>query len=129
MDFKEPRIQIVAMPRHDNAYGDISTGYILEHFDLACGIAVKEHTGCQSITVAINKVVFKKPILKGDLLIFYASIMNFGKSSINLKAKLDLKRLEKTGIKLYSNVASAEATFISIDEKGHKIYFNHSKNQ
>lgn len=117
----EALIKTIAMPTDVDKEGKITTGFVLCQLDLAAGVAVKELTGQRSVTIAMDKIHFKKPILVGDYLLCFAKITKLGKSSIWLKLHIDLKRLGKNGFSLIKNVVSAEATFVSLDKEGKKI--------
>lgn len=118
---KEALIKTIAMPSDVGKDGKLSAGFILRQLDLAAGVAVKELTGHRSVTIAMDKIYFKKPILVGDYLLCFAKITKLGKSSIWLKLHIDIKRLDKKGFSLIKNAVSAEATFVSLDKNGKKI--------
>lgn len=118
---QEALIKTIAMPSNVDKEGKISTGFILNQLDLAAGVAVKELTGQRSVTIAMDKICFKKPILVGDYLLCFAKITKLGKSSIWLKLHIDIKRLDEKGFSLIKDVITAEATFVSLDKEGKKI--------
>lgn len=118
---QEALIKTIAMPSDLDKEGKVSAGFILRQLDLAAGVAVKELTGQRSVTIAMDKICFKKPILVGDYLLCYAKITKLGKSSISLKLRIDIKRLDENGFSLQEEVVSAEATFVSLDKEGKKI--------
>lgn len=118
---QEALIKTIAMPRDIDKEGKISAAFILTQLDLAAGIAVKELTGNRSVTIAMDKIHYKKPILLGDYVLCFAKITKLGKSSISLKLHIDVKRLDEKGFSLVKELISAEATFVSLDKEGRKI--------
>lgn len=118
---QEAQIKTIAMPSDIDKEGKISAAFILAQLDLAAGIAVKELTGNRSVTIAMDKIHYKKPILLGDYVLCFAKITKLGKSSISLKLHIDVKRLDEKGFSLVKDVISAEATFVSLDKEGRKI--------
>lgn len=118
---QEALIKTIAMPSDIDKEGKISAAFILAQLDLAAGIAVKELTGNRSVTIAMDKIHYKKPILLGDYVLCFAKITKLGKSSISLKLHIDVKRLDEKGFSLIKDVISAEATFVSLDKEGKKI--------
>lgn len=118
---QEAQIKTIAMPSDIDKEGKISAAFILAQLDLAAGIAVKELTGNRSVTIAMDKIHYKKPILLGDYVLCFAKITKLGKSSISLKLHIDVKRLDEKGFSLIKDVISAEATFVSLDKEGKKI--------
>lgn len=121
MIMQDALIKTIAMPSDVDKDGQISTGFILRQLDLAAGVAVKELTGKRSVTIAMDSICFKKPILVGDYLLCYATITKLGKSSVSLKLHIDLKRLDEKGFSLHKDFVSAEATFVSLDKNGKKV--------
>lgn len=117
----DAQIKIVAMPSDVDKEGKIQAGWVLKQLDLAAGIAVKELTGQRSVTIAMDKVCFKEPILVGDYILCYASVMKTGKTSIRIQLQIDLKRLTENGFEEKKEVVSAEAVFVSLDKQGNKI--------
>lgn len=118
---KNALIKTIAMPSDVNKSGQISTGFILRQLDLAAGVAVKELTGQRSVTIAMDKICFQKPILVGDYLLCFAKITKLGKTSINLNLRIDIKRLDEKGFSLHKKLVSAKATFVSLDKNGKKV--------
>lgn len=118
---QEALIKTIAMPSDIDKEGKISAAFILSQLDLAAGVAVKELTGNRSVTIAMDKIHYKKPILLGDYVLCFAKITKLGKSSISLKLHIDVKRLDEKGFSLIKDVISAEATFVSLDKEGRKI--------
>ena len=126
---KDAAIKTIAMPSDLDKEGKISPSFILCQLDLAAGVAVKELTGQRSVTIAMDKICFKEPILVGDYVLCYAEISKLGKSSIGLNLRIDLKRLDENGFSLRKEVVSAEATFVSLDKDGKKISLDEFRSQ
>ncbi|NDJ26612.1 acyl-CoA thioesterase [Campylobacter sp. MIT 12-8780] len=118
---QEALIKTIAMPSDIDKEGKISAGWVSKQLDLAAGVAVKELTGQRSVTIAMNNIHFKEPILVGDYVLCFARITKLGKSSIKIQLHIDLKRLDTQGFSLKKEVISAEATFVSLDKNGKKI--------
>ncbi|TQR57322.1 acyl-CoA thioesterase [Campylobacter troglodytis] len=117
----EAKIKTIAMPSDLDKEGRVSAGFVFKQLDLAAGVAVKELTGQRSVTIAMDKICFKEPVLVGDYVLCYAEISKLGKSSIGLSLHIDLKRLDENGFSLRQKAVSAEATFVSLDKNGKKI--------
>ncbi len=119
---EEPYIalQVLMMPRDANTnptivpdigpsplYATIFGGVILSHIDVAGAIAAKREVlrkgGREDllfVTVAINRVEFKQPVLVGDLVRFQTHLVKIGKTSITIHieviAQRNLKELRVT---------------------------------
>lgn len=118
---KDALIKTIAMPSDVDKDGKISAGFVLRQLDLAAGVAVKELTGQRSVTIAMDKIHFKEPILVGDYLLCFAKITTLGKTSINLNLRIDAKRLGEKGFLLRKKLVTAQATFVSLDKNGKKV--------
>lgn len=108
-------LQTVAMPKDANAYGDIFGGWLMSQMDV--GGAVLAHGRAQNrvTTVAVENMIFFKPVYVGDLVSCYASVKKYGKSSIAISVNVFVRRL-----RIHEILKVAEATFIyvALDEKG-----------
>lgn len=119
---QEARIKTIAMPSDKrNNESNISAGWIMKQLDLAAGVAVKEFTQNRSVTIAMDEIHFKKPILVGDYVLCYADIAKVGKSSMDIALRVDVKRLSDDGFCEIKDLVSAKATFVSLDKHGKKI--------
>lgn len=125
-------LQVVMMPRDANPnvgmvhspqgstyflYNTIFGGVILSHIDMAGAMAAKREAlrlnpGNRSlfVTVAMNRIEFKKPVLVGDIVRFETTIVRVGRTSITVHINVIAQRhLEIIA------VTEAEATFVGVD--------------
>ena len=79
-------IQVVMMPRDTNPFGTIFGGVILSYVDMAGSIGARRETllvggnsAISFVTVAINRVEFKQPVLVGDVVKFQTNVVRFGR--------------------------------------------------
>lgn len=93
--FKEPAIKIIAMPADANADGDMFGGWILSMMDLAGAVPARKRAKMRIVTVAVENIVFHKPVFVGDCLECYADIEKVGRSSITVKVETYVERREK----------------------------------
>ncbi|MBO6782852.1 MAG: acyl-CoA thioesterase [Alphaproteobacteria bacterium] len=82
----EPRgelcIQTAAMPADTNPNGDIFGGWLLSQMDIAGGIAARNSSGGRVVTVAVESMVFNKPVQVGDVVCCYADLERTGNTSM-----------------------------------------------
>jgi acyl-CoA thioesterase YciA len=78
-------LRTLAMPADTNAAGDIFGGWVMAQMDLACGIRAAERARGRVVTVAVESMVFAKPMKVGDTLSIYADIVRVGRTSMTLK--------------------------------------------
>src|SRR6266487_865471 len=83
-------IQVVMMPRDTNPHGTIFGGVILSYLDQAGAIGARREVlrsgGAQPflVTVAMNRVEFRKPVLVGDVVRFLTRPVRIGRTSITM---------------------------------------------
>ncbi len=87
-------IKVVAMPRDTNPDGDMFGGWILSQMDLAAYIHARKLAHTKIVTVAIDNIVFHKPVFVGDCLECYATTEKIGRTSITVKIDALVERRE-----------------------------------
>lgn len=108
-------IQIVAMPADTNANGDIFGGWVVSHMDMGAGIAGRWRAKSRVVTVAIDSLVFIKPVKVGDTVYYYADLLKVGRTSMQFKMEAwSLSLLDPQPKK----VAEGLFTFVAIDDDG-----------
>jgi len=110
-------IQIVMMPRDTNPYGTIFGGVILSYLDMAGSIGARREIllrdGTQSaafVTVAMNKVEFKQPVMVGDVVKFLTRAVRIGRTSITMHIDVRAERGTDT-----IGVTEAEVVYVGMD--------------
>jgi acyl-CoA thioesterase YciA len=111
-------IQVVMMPRDTNPLGSIFGGVILSYIDQAGAIGARREVvragGAMPylVTVAINRVEFKEPVLVGDVVRFLVGLVRVGRTSITVNVAVEAERLDQT-----LQVTEAELVYVGIDPK------------
>ena len=113
---RDPAIRIVLLPKDTNANGTIFGGIILSHIDLAGAVQAKKHTKQRIVTVAMKEVIFKQPVLVGEVVSFYTSTSKIGNSSVTVSVDVEVYRDGKE-----IKVTEAELTFVAVDKEGHPV--------
>ena len=108
-------IQIVAMPKDTNANGDIFGGWLVAHMDMGAGIEARRRANSRVVTVAIDKLVFLKPVSIGDTVACYAQLIKIGRTSMQMKIEAWAHPLSQLALR---KVAEGIFTFVAIDEHG-----------
>ncbi|MCI0463322.1 MAG: acyl-CoA thioesterase [Gemmataceae bacterium] len=109
-------IQIVMMPNQVNPLGSIFGGVILSYIDMAGAIGARREVvlagGAQPhlVTVAVNRVEFKQPVLVGDVVRFVTRRTRIGRTSITMHVTVEA---ERGGEVLH--VTDAEVVYVGID--------------
>lgn len=81
----ELTLRTLAMPADANPAGDIFGGWVMSQMDLAAFVRANDVAEGRTVTVAVNEIVFKKPVKIGDTLCVYTKIEKVGRTSITLK--------------------------------------------
>ena len=98
-------------------YNTIFGGVLLTNIDLAGAIAASREVQLRGgnpkasfVTVALNRVEFKKPVLVGDVVRFETSIVRIGRTSITVHIEVIAERGAET-----IHVTSAEGVFVGVE--------------
>lgn len=113
---KCPSLVELMMPEHENPSGNIFGGVLLAKIDIAGAVAARQVHPGRVVTVAMDKVIFKKPVLRGDLLICWSDVVKVGRTSITTKIRVEVNR----GGEIIP-VTEAEATYVAVTAKGDKV--------
>src|SRR5215470_12305515 len=109
----EPLIRTIAMPADANPSGDIFGGWLMAQMDLAAGNAAARRARGRCITVAVDGMVFHRPVFVGDEVSLYAHLLRVGRTSMAIRVEAWRRSLtDETRHK----VTEATFTFVAIDE-------------
>jgi len=110
-------IQTVMLPKDTNPHGTIFGGVLLANIDMAGAIAARREVALRGgntkavlVTVAINRVEFKQPVLVGDVVKFLTRLVKFGRTSVTIHIDVIAERGAET-----IPVTEAEAVFVGVD--------------
>lgn len=109
-----PAVRQAMFPKDTNPSGNIFGGIILSHIDIAGAIAAKQLTEHRVVTVAMDTVIFKKPVLIGDILTCWTEVIKKGRTSIQVKVTVEAERHGEI-----ISVTEGNATYVAVD-KDHK---------
>lgn len=115
----EPRIKILAMPKDTNPAGNIFGGWIMSQIDIAGALATRDLPINRVVTVAVNSMSFREPIFVGDVVSFYAKVIQVGNTSIKVAVEVTSERTNDD-MRRCVHVTSAIVTYVSIDKEGKK---------
>ncbi len=114
LPYGEPTLRVVAMPSDCSYTGDVFGGWVMSQVDIAGSIPALHRAKGRVATVAVNSFVFKQPLFMGDVVSFYAHIVNVGRTSITVKVEVYAQRdpIEPTCAK----VTEALLTYVAVDD-------------
>ena len=108
-------LQTLAMPGDANPNGDIFGGWLVSQMDLAGGVAGRKRARGRIATVAIDSMVFLRPLKVGDIVGFYTEVLSVGRSSI--KILIEVWKTDDTD-GAYTKLTEGLFTFVAIDDSG-----------
>jgi acyl-CoA thioesterase YciA len=112
---KEPTLRVVPMPADSNSSGDIFGGWVMSQVDIAGSIPAIRLARGRVVTVAANSVVFRQPVMVGDVVSFYAQVVRVGRTSITVSVEVYAQRNpEKEEI---VKVTEATLTYVAVDNQ------------
>jgi acyl-CoA thioesterase YciA len=106
------------MPRDTNPMGSIFGGVILSYLDQAGAIGARREvvraggSPAPLVTVALNKVEFKEPVLVGDVVRFLTRLVRMGRTSVTMNVAVEADRGSEV-----LQVTGAEIVYVRIDPK------------
>jgi acyl-CoA thioesterase YciA len=108
-------LQITALPRETNGFGDIFGGWLVAQMDLAGTAMASKIAGGRVATVAIDRMAFLVPVAVGSQLSFYTQALDSGRSSIQLM--IEVWSDDPTSGD-WRKVTEAVLVFVAIDGSG-----------
>jgi acyl-CoA thioesterase YciA len=108
-------IRTLAMPADTNANGDIFGGWLLSQMDVGGGVFAAKTTRSRTVTVAIDAMIFRKPVYVGDLVSVHAYLVRIGRTSITVRLEAWVLRRKATHSIL---VTEGNFTYVAIDDQG-----------
>ena len=109
-------IRVVMMPRDTNPLGSIFGGVILSYIDSAGAIGARREVAKAGgalpflVTVAMNRVEFKQPVLVGDIVSFKTKLVKIGRTSVTVDVTVEAERGTET-----LQVTQAEVVYVGIN--------------
>ena len=109
----ELSIRTVCMPADTNASGDIFGGWLLGQMDLAGAIFARKISGGRTATVAVDAMVFRRPVHVGDVMCLYADLIRIGTTSIAVRVEAWVIRSNESDRLL---VTEGTFTYVALDD-------------
>lgn len=111
----ELTLQTIPMPKDTNASGDIFGGWLVSQMDIAGAIAASKVAKGRVATVAIERMSFMIPVKVGSIVTCYTSILEVGRSSIQIQVEVWMKQPnEEESMK----VTEGNFVFVALEASG-----------
>ncbi len=110
----------LAMPADANPNGDIFGGWVLAQMDIAGGIAAGARARGRVATVAVDAMVFHRPVNVGDVLSTYTEVIRVGRTSMAIHVEAWALRgsISSGGPNVSEKVTQGTFTLVAIDDNG-----------
>ena len=100
---------------HANLLGNVHGGWIMKLMDEAGALACMRHAQRKVVTVAMDSMVFRQPILIGDLVILTAEVTYVGRTSMEVEVQVNAEN-PVTGERTHTN--TAYLVYVALDDEG-----------
>ena len=115
---RQPAIRVTMRPKDTNAFGSVFGGVILSLIDEAAFVEAVRQNPRRYVTIAMNKVVFGKPVHVGDIVTLWAEALSVGRTSMRIRVTVSSRSL-RTNEDV--TVTTAEVTMVAVNEQGRSV--------
>lgn len=114
---KASRISLsqLMQPEHANNLGNVHGGWIMKLVDECGALACMRHAQQRVVTVAVDQMVFREPILIGNLVTLTAEVSFVGRTSMEAQVQVVAEN-PITGERTHTN--TAYLVYVALDENG-----------
>ena len=105
-----------AMPKDTNPSGDIFGGWLMSQMDMAGAVTAEWRSRGRVATIAVQGMVFHRPVHVGDLVSCYADLQKVGTTSMTVLVETWV--LSWRGGEEKTKVTEGVFTYVAIDDDG-----------
>ena len=109
----ELTLQTVALPSDANAEGDIFGGWLVSQMDLAGAVTANRLARGRVATVALDSMVFLRPVAVGSVVSCYTTVKDIGRSSMAIVVEVWAQHYSDAECR---KVTEGQFPFVAIDE-------------
>jgi uncharacterized protein (TIGR00369 family) len=111
----EISLNMLMLPEHANALGNVHGGVIMKMVDEAGAIVAMRHAQKPCVTIAIDSMTFKQPVHVGQLMVCGARVTYVGRSSIEVQVHVHAENLLTREV---THTNSAYVVYVSLGPDG-----------
>ena len=115
---RQPTLRVMPLPADVNQNGDVFGGWIMAQVDVAGAIPAMRRARGRVATVSVNSFLFKQPVSVGDVVSFFAEVVETGRTSIKVNVEVYAERNPTQPVTV--KVTEATLTYVAIDQHGDK---------
>ncbi len=110
---------VIVRPEHLNHHGYLFGGALLKWVDEFAWIAASlDHRGCRMVTIAMDRIEFRHPVVNGAILHFRIEPDRRGTTSVRYRVEVFS---DEPGAAEEKYVFSTSVTFVRVGKDGRKI--------
>ncbi len=114
--FREPRIRMPAAAAPTNSGGDVFGGWVMSQVDIAGSIPAVLRARGRVVTVAVERMHFRRPVQRGDMVSVFAEVIRTGRTSMTVDVEVRVDRNPADPETL--TVADARLVYVAVDDEG-----------
>lgn len=115
---KRLEMNVLMTPDMANFSGKVHGGALLAELDRVAFTLASRYSGYYAVTLSVDQVTFKQPILVGELVRFRASVNHTGRSSMEIGVRVEAENIT-AGRRRHTN--SCYFTMVAVDEIGKPV--------
>jgi acyl-CoA thioesterase YciA len=115
---RQPTLRVMPLPADVNQNGDVFGGWIMAQVDVAGAIPAMRRARGRVATVSVNSFLFKQPVSVGDVVSFFAEVVETGRTSIKVNVEVYAERNPTQPVTV--KVTEATLTYVAINQHGGK---------
>lgn len=115
---KTLQMTVLMTPDLANFSGKVHGGALLMWLDRVAFSLASRYSGSYAVTLSVDQVMFKQPILVGELLQFQAAVNYTGRTSMEIGIRVEAENITK-GTRRHTN--SCYFTMVAVDELGKPV--------
>lgn len=105
----------MVFPNDLNANDTVFGGMIMAQMDRTCAVVADRHAGSVCVTASVDAVHFMAPAVRGDVLIFHATVNRAWTTSMEIGCKVEAEGVAGGARR---HILSAYLTFVALDDAG-----------
>ncbi|KQS80479.1 acyl-CoA thioesterase [Rhizobium sp. Leaf384] len=111
----ELEMVVLMTPDMANFSGKVHGGALLNLLDRVAFSCASRYSQRYAVTLSVDQVVFRQPILVGELVTFRASVNQTGRTSMEVGIRVEAEDI-RSGVRRHTN--SCYFTMVAVDEDG-----------
>ena len=108
----------IVMPGQANSLGTVFGGQVAAWIDVCAAVSAQRFCRAQVVTAAMDSLLFREPILQGQVVVLQAQVNWAGRTSVEVGVRVESED-PKTGVRLHTS--TAYLTFVALDEHRNRI--------